>query len=64
MATGFHNLIIFANDTFGDIGVSETIKFTVAPVPEPFPTVVAATFTVAVVLVAAGLLVYHKKHKH
>ena len=63
LATGFHNLTIFANDTFGEIDVSETIKFTVAPVPEPFPTMVAAAVSVAVASTVAGVLVYHKKHK-
>ena len=30
----------------------------------PFPTVPVAALSVAVALVVAGLLVYHKKHKH
>lgn len=64
LTTGSHNITIYAKDKSGNIGASETIKFTVAPVPEPFPTVVAASVTVAVILVAAGLLVYHQKHKH
>ncbi len=35
------------------------------PNPEPFPTTIVAAVTLVVVLaVVAGLLVYHKKHKH
>ena len=66
LAVGRHNVTIFAQDTFGNIGSSQTIVFTVAkPESESFPVVpVAAVSIVAVALVvAAGLLVYHKKHK-
>jgi hypothetical protein len=59
-------ITVFAQDTFGNIGSSETIAFTIAkPESELFPVVpVAAVSIVAVALVAAGLLVYHKKHKN
>ena len=66
LSNGLHNLTVYAQDTFGNIGSSQTIVFTVAkPEPESLPVIlVAAVSTVAVALVAAGLLVYHKKHKH
>jgi hypothetical protein len=59
-------ITVFAQDTFGNIGSSETISFTIAkPESELFPAVpVAAVSTLAVALVVAGLFVYHKKHKH
>jgi hypothetical protein len=52
------------NDTVGNMGATENVNFTVAkPEPESFPVVpVIAVSVVAVALVAAGLLVYHKKH--
>ena len=65
LSTGFHNVTIYANDTFGNIGASQTISFTIDKT-EPFPTstVVAVSVAVAaVVVVGAGLLVYRKKHK-
>jgi hypothetical protein len=63
LSSGLHTITVYANDTFGDIGTSQTINFTIAK-PEPFPTVPVAAVSVAVVaLVAAGLLVYNKKHK-
>jgi Kelch motif len=65
LPNGLHNLTVYANDTYGNMGVSETISFTVA-VPEPFPVapVAAGVAMVAVVIVAAGLLLYNRKrHK-
>jgi hypothetical protein len=47
------------------MGSSETVSFTVTEEPKPFPIVlVAAVALAAFALVAAGLLVYHNKHKH
>ncbi len=63
LATGFHNLTVFANDSFENVVASETVVFTVAS--EPFPVVpVTAVSVVVVALAVAGLFVYHKKHKH
>jgi hypothetical protein len=63
LSSGLHTITVYANNTFGDIGTSQTINFTIAKL-EPFPTVPVAAVSVAVVaLVAAGLLLYHKKHK-
>jgi parallel beta-helix repeat protein len=61
---GSHNLIVYANDTFGNTGTSETLTFTIA-VPEPFPTafVAAVSGTSAVIVVGAGLFIYFKKRK-
>jgi RsiW-degrading membrane proteinase PrsW (M82 family) len=59
--------MVYANDTFGDIGVSENATFTIAltPIvkPEPFPTTIAAVLGVSAVVFVAGLLVYFKKRK-
>lgn len=65
LSNGFHNVTIYANDTFGNIGASNTISFTIAkPKSELFPIVPVVTVSVATAtLVVAGLLVYHKKHK-
>jgi hypothetical protein len=61
LSNGLHNITVYAKDTFGNIGASETIKFTVAS--ESFPVIPFAAIAVVVVIVATGLLVYHKKHK-
>ena len=59
---GSHKLVVYANDTYGNMGISETIYFTIA---EPFPTslVMTSSVTVAIVIVSLGLLVYFKKRK-
>jgi parallel beta-helix repeat protein len=65
MANGLHDIIVYANDTFGNMGASQTISFTITE-KETIPTiaVVAVSGAIAVVVVAACLLVYLKKHKH
>jgi len=64
VTNGVHTATIYANDTYGNKGASETVTFTVA-VPEPFPTVPVAAASVALVaVVIVGLLVYFKKRKH
>jgi hypothetical protein len=64
LSMGEHNVTVYAWDTAGNMGASETVTFTVA-VPAPFPTVPVAAASVAVVAaVIAGLLVYFKKRKH
>jgi hypothetical protein len=56
-----HNITVYALDTAGNIGSSETMLFTVA-VPESFPTVpVAVASGASFAAVAAGALVYVRK---
>jgi hypothetical protein len=63
LTSGLHNVTVYAKDTFGNEGTSETVFFTV-DVPEPFPTtLVAAASVAAAVVVGAVLLVYFKKRK-
>lgn len=62
LAYGSHRLVIYANDTAGNMGTTGNINFIVAK-PESFAIVPVAAVSVAVVLAVAGLLVYHKTHK-
>ena len=63
LSNGLHDITVYANDTFGNMGASETISFTVA-VPEPFPVVPIAAASVAVAVAAcAGLLLYRKRQR-
>jgi hypothetical protein len=64
LSSGLHSITVYANDTFGNMGASETVNFTVA-IPQPFPiaTISAASGGTALAVVVAGLLVYYKKHK-
>ncbi len=60
---GAHNLTVYAKDTYGNIGSSQTIYFTVA---SSFPTasIVAILGASAAVLLSVGLTVYVKKFRH
>lgn len=61
LSSGLHNVAVYANDTYGNMGASETVTFTISP---PFPIVPVAVASVAVaVATASGLLVYFKKHR-
>ena len=68
LSYGSHNLTVYAMDTAGNTGISDTIYFTIlvpsdpTPQSEPFPTwIVAAIVIIAVV--AGALLVYFVKIK-
>jgi len=58
---GRHSLVLYANDTAGNMGASPTIIFSIV---EPFPTTLVAAFGVSLAVVAVCLLVYFKKRKH
>ena len=59
LSSGFHGLRVYATDTFGNLGASETVTFTVAT----FPTILIAAIVVTIVVVAVGPLFYFKKRK-
>jgi hypothetical protein len=67
LAYGSHNIIIYANDSFGNVGVSETINFhvenpaTSAPISLPLSLTIIVV-PVLIVCIAVSLL-YAKKHK-
>jgi hypothetical protein len=63
LTNGLHSLTIYANDTLGNTGASQTINFTIAK-PESFPTLPVVAFSASVVVVVAGLSVYFKKRSH
>ncbi len=61
LSNGPHSLTVYANDTFGNMGVTENISFTVA-VPKPVsPTLIIGSAVVAGAVAVLGLLVYLKK---
>jgi N-acetylneuraminic acid mutarotase len=60
LTNGLHNITVYAKDTFGNEGASETISFTVE---EPFPTTLVVASIATVATIAVGLLVYFKKRK-
>jgi hypothetical protein len=61
LVDGSHSILVYANDTVGNIGASETIYFSI----EPFPTTSVITASVAsMAIIGVVLLVYFKKHHH
>ena len=65
LPNGAHNITVYANDTSGNTGASETVVFTVAKEPDPEPTQLE---WIAIVLVAAigavvvtSIIVYFRK---
>jgi parallel beta-helix repeat protein len=64
VTSGVHNVTVYANDTYGNMGASPTVTFTIAK-PEPFPTALVATASgLSVAVVGVVLLFYFKKRKH
>ena len=66
LSNGSHNITVYANDTLGNMGVSENIKFTVAvpePVAESFPVVPVVATSGAVIVACLGFVVYFKNRK-
>jgi len=62
LSSGSHEITVYGNDTFGNMGSSETIIFTI---PGLFPFVpVAAVALVAVVAACAGLLLLTRRKRH
>ena len=63
LAYGSHSLAVYANDTVGNMGATENVNFNIKK-PEVFPVVPIAIVSIALIIViCAGLLVYHKKRK-
>jgi hypothetical protein len=66
LPVGSHTLKLYANDTAGNVGASETVTFSIAK-PEtaaPFPTEAAVAVSGAsLAAVGLALLLYRRKHK-
>ena len=58
---GAHMLTVFAEDDAGNVGVSETVYFSVA---QSFPETLLAVAVVAAMVVNTGLLFYFRKRRH
>jgi len=64
LPVGVHNVTVYAWDTAGNVGASETITFTIAE-PDTFPTEPVAVASLAsATVVSAILLIYFKKRGH
>ena len=64
LPNGMHNVTLYAWDSNGNAGASETRHFNV-DVPEPFPaTTVIVLFALSAVVASVGLKIYFKKNHH
>lgn len=69
LSGGLHNVTVYAWDTTGNTGASETIIFTVATAiepeqeQEPFPATLVIASVASVAVGGAGLAVYFRKRK-
>lgn len=62
---GSHNITLYIDDPFGNTTPSETIYFTIAEEPEPFPTLLVASASgVSLTGVAVCVFYYRKKRNH
>ncbi|MCW4048083.1 MAG: right-handed parallel beta-helix repeat-containing protein [Candidatus Bathyarchaeota archaeon] len=60
LSSGSHSVTVYANDTYGNMGASETVTFTIT---EQFPVMPVAVGSAAAAVAAAGLLFRYKKRK-
>ena len=59
LSNGEHSIVVYATDEAGNTA-SQTIYFNIA---EPFPTLTVVLVSIAIVMVAVGILVYFKRRK-
>jgi hypothetical protein len=62
LSEGPHSLVVYANDTAGNMGVSGKIMFTVN-VLEPFPSGTILAAASATAIAAAALLLAYRRHQ-
>ena len=60
LSNGLHNVTVYAEDSLGNMGASETVSFTVEM---PFPTAIVVASAIIVSVIGLGLLVYFKKRR-
>ena len=65
LSSGLHNVTVYAKDQFENTGATDTVTFSIAEEPAPFPTAFVTTASVASVsVIAVGLLIYSRNTKH
>jgi N-acetylneuraminic acid mutarotase len=62
LSDGLHTVVIYANDSFGNMGASQIINFTIARENLPIVIAIAVSGTMAAIIMA-GLLFHFKKRR-
>jgi parallel beta-helix repeat protein len=62
LSSGLHSVTVYGNDTYGNMGASEAVAFTIQ---EPFPvaTVVVVSGVLIALVVGAGIVLYCKRRR-
>jgi hypothetical protein len=66
LSDGSHSIVVYANDTLGNMGESDTVSFTIDTLKAPtveFFTLAMVLISTALIVVGIVLLVYFKKRK-
>lgn len=63
LSYGTHSMILYANDTVGNVGSSEKVYFSISHEPEPFPTTLIIAGVASIALVAVVFLIYRRKQE-
>jgi hypothetical protein len=63
LAMGLHNVTVYASDSFGEVGASETVEFTIAQEASAIVPVAAISVAVATVTLAVAAVVYLRRPK-
>jgi parallel beta-helix repeat protein len=66
MTAGSHSVTVYANDTYGNIAVPQTINFTVAKPPDTaqhFATIAVVAVAIVIIILAVEVFLYRKKQK-
>jgi hypothetical protein len=65
LSAGLHNLTVYAQDEFGNVGASKTVIFTVSSRSDNLSDVIiAAVITASAIVTCTGLVFYFRKRKH
>jgi hypothetical protein len=62
LSNGLHKVTIYATDSYGNVGASQTVSFTVSK-PESFPTSVVIAVILVAVAISVSLLIYRRHRK-
>jgi hypothetical protein len=63
LSIGSHSIVVYANDTLGNMGKTEMIYFTIKE-PGTFQTALVIASIITIVVVFAVFILHQRKHKH
>jgi len=64
LTVGSHNITVYANDTAGNLGSSETAFFSIEASQDPVPLLILAVALPVIIIVGATGILLYKRHNH